>query len=369
MAQQLKSGTSAVKHIRRTSRRLLLANPLPVTVGLALAAGLFSSSALMGTMPANAASASPTVNTVGRPTWAACPDVKGAQCTTLQVPVDWSQPRGATLGLRIAKVSASDPSARIGTLVWLPGGPGDSGLDALAGGGTGVFSSTVRQHFDLVSFDPRGTGRSQSLNCAAVVRSDDLVPHDQASLDKLAALRASRWKDCFASSHGLAQHMDSASNTRDVDAIRTALGENKISLVGVSYGTLTGQAYAELFANRLRSAVFSSVVDHTRSQREQTVDDSHNIESLFDYYASWLATDPQSALHGRDARTLLLSLLHQADVTPISSPHAATTVPVSGDDIRNLVVEASDTEADWPTVSTLLVQANDKPDASGIRDR
>jgi pimeloyl-ACP methyl ester carboxylesterase len=85
------------------------------------------------------------------------------QCATLDVPLDWDAP-DATITLALAKSPATGD--RIGSLVTNPGGPGASGLRFLA---TRPFSETVHDRFDVVSWDPRGVGRSTALQCGSGV--------------------------------------------------------------------------------------------------------------------------------------------------------------------------------------------------------
>jgi len=198
-----------------------------------------------------------------------------------------------------------------------------------------------------------------------VVKTSDPAPSDQASLQALAGTRGTRWGSCIGASHGLAAHMDTASGARDVEAIRRVLGEPRISALGVSYGTLTAQAYAERYGDRLRALVLTSVVDHTRNKGAEAAEEGRNADELFGYFASWAATNSLSALHGQDAKTILLNLLRHADATPIPAGKAQ---PVGGDEIRGLIIQtAYSNEYRWPNFTTRIAQAA-AGNATGLRE-
>src|SRR3954454_11989778 len=101
-------------------------------------------------------------------TWTACAEEPAADCATLRVPVDWSDPYGARIDVAVARRPAADPARRIGVLVVNPGGPGESGVD-FAYGAPAYFSPGLLRRFDIVGFDPRGVGRSHPVRCSADV--------------------------------------------------------------------------------------------------------------------------------------------------------------------------------------------------------
>ncbi|GGQ24491.1 pimeloyl-ACP methyl ester carboxylesterase [Actinomadura coerulea] len=199
--------------------------------------------------------------------WRACGDDGKAECATLRLPIDWSRPDGPAFGLAIARRKALDPDARVGTLVFGPGGPGDSGVQRVTRVENGIdrFSDELRRRFDIVSFDPRGIGASHPVTCSAdLLRAApspmiESAERFRATLDHNARLRA----DCRARTGPLYDHADTLSTVRDVDAIRAALGESKLTFHGSSYGTLLGEMYAETFPERVRAMVLESVDDHS----------------------------------------------------------------------------------------------------------
>lgn len=191
---------------------------------------------------------------------------RGFECATLDVPLDWSRPRGATIEIAVARRRAS--GRRVGTLVTNPGGPGASGIDHLF---AEPFGRALSERFDLVSFDPRGVGRSTSFDCDDHVEdflANDPSPDDEAehlALERDAAAVAAQ---CGRRSPGLSAHAGTDSVARDLDALRAALGERRISYLGFSYGTLLGLRYLDLFGDRVRAMVLDGVVDPTETFEE-----------------------------------------------------------------------------------------------------
>ncbi|MFD1047043.1 alpha/beta fold hydrolase, partial [Kibdelosporangium lantanae] len=154
---------------------------------------------------------------------------------------------------------------RTGVLLVDPGGPGDSGVDfALR---KGYFSPRIEASFDIVGFDPRGVSRSNAVTCSPEVlaRKPSAYPRDQAEFDTLAAYNRELRADCGERTGPLYDHLDTLSTVMDMDAIRRALGEPRISYFGHSYGSLFGEQYAELFGDRVRAMVVTGTVDHGRS--------------------------------------------------------------------------------------------------------
>ena len=209
--------------------------------------------------------------------WGPCEDVAGVECATLEVPLDWDAPQGTTTDLVLGRTRATGD--RVGALLTNPGGPGGSGLQFLF---AEPFGPDITSRFDIVSWDPRGVGASSSLNCDAHVDeflANDPSPDDpteQSALDDDAERIAD---DCANSSGGLVANIGTDDVARDVEAIRTALGERSISFMGFSYGTLIGLRYLDLFPDTTRALVLDGVVDPTQNLSEWLADQTVAIDA------------------------------------------------------------------------------------------
>ncbi|MFC5720439.1 alpha/beta fold hydrolase [Streptomyces gamaensis] len=188
------------------------------------------------------------------------------ECATVTVPLDHADPHGPKLDIAVSRVPASGtPAERRGILLVDPGGPGGPGL-AYAVTKRARLPERVRRAYDVIGFDPRGTGRSAPADCGAMgglfaAPAADPVPHGRAAeRAHLAGLR--RLADDCARGVGEAvlPHLSTGATARDMDAIRAALGTPRLTFLGVSYGSYLGAAYAALFPHRTGAMVLDSVV-------------------------------------------------------------------------------------------------------------
>ena len=200
----------------------------------------------------------------GTPAWMA-----GLECGTLTVPVDYGNPGGETIGIALTRRPAHGPEAeRRGSLVVDFGGPGVSTVDGMR---NPFLGERVQSAFDLVGFDPRGVGQSEGLECGGTRAWDRqlerLVPEDaaKATATELRGLgeAAQAYGESCAEAAGEAflSRMGTVNVVRDLDVLRDALGDDKLTYVGYSYGTHIGALYADMFPDRTRALVLDGVVD------------------------------------------------------------------------------------------------------------
>ncbi|MDQ7803084.1 alpha/beta hydrolase [Amycolatopsis sp. A133] len=236
--------------------------------------------------------------------WAACPDdpdspgAPDGECGTLRVPLDWNRPAGPSISLALGRHRATDSAHRLGVLLADFGGPGSSNAEiALT---PGVYSPEVRARFDVVGVDVRGTGRSEFIRCETTTAPPGTEPRNRAEFDALRAYHRKAVADCRAHNRPVFDHANTADNARDMDAVRRALGEARISFLGISYGTLLGQQYAELHGDRVRAMVLDSSIDHSADVRRFLGDRATAADELFRQFAAWCDRTTTCALHGRD---------------------------------------------------------------------
>jgi len=200
--------------------------------------------------------------------WSKCYSDLGAfQCGMVQVPLDYDQPNGVTVSLALVRLPASDPAHRIGSLFLNPGGPGGSGVDFTVFAGPFLYNDSVRAHFDLVGFDPRGIARSTALRCFGTPKqwgpyfTPFAFPSTSAEEDQW--MNADLYLDSNCAQRGgkIADHMSTANVARDLDQLRQAVGDEKLTYAGFSYGTMIGQTYANMFPNNVRALIIDGVLD------------------------------------------------------------------------------------------------------------
>ncbi|GIH97320.1 alpha/beta fold hydrolase [Planobispora siamensis] len=261
-------------------------------------------------------------------TWSPCPEDPAVECGRLAVPVDWAAPGGPTVEIALARRKATDPAARIGAMLINPGGPGGSGVDfALAG--AEYFSQEISRRFDIVGFDPRGVARSHPVVCSAdlLARAPYPIMKSQADFDGWLAYNRQLREDCRARTGPLYDHVDTLSVVRDMDAVRAALGERRLTYYGRSYGTLMGQLYAETFPHRVRALALDSNMDHSLGTRAFLDTESAAAQDSFDEFAAWCGREADCALHGRDLRAVWADLLTRAGRGELRFPGAPEDVP------------------------------------------
>jgi pimeloyl-ACP methyl ester carboxylesterase len=236
------------------------------TVATALALAVTSVAALPGS-----ASAGPS-----RIAWGACDpavveSVPAAErvkltCGAVAVPLDHDAPAAGTLPIAVMRRRADD-QRRIGTLFVNVGGPGGSGF-LYTRVAYQRFAPAVLARFDIVGFDPRGVGRSDPLRCftsqqqaADLISGSYAVPVTAPEIASTVAATSDYSRLCAANAGPLLGHLATRDVVRDLDLLRSAVGDNKINYVGLSYGTLVGATYAAMYPQRVRSIVLDGSVD------------------------------------------------------------------------------------------------------------
>ncbi|MEV7192677.1 alpha/beta hydrolase [Streptomyces sp. NPDC093510] len=259
--------------------------------------------------------------------WEPCEADASAQCGRLSVPVDWSRPEGQRFDLRLARRTATDPGARVGSMVFGPGGPGDSGVERIVGqGNMRRFSDRLRSRFDIVSFDPRGVGASNPIRCSQELlgRRPAAVIKSQADFDATVKYNRALRRDCRKNTEkGLFDHADTLSAVKDLDAIRAALGERSLTFHGSSYGTLLGEQYAERYPRRVRALALESVVDHSVGTKEFLAAQAGTLQDSFEEFVAWCGRSTRCVLHGADVRALWADLLERAEHGKLGQQGAA----------------------------------------------
>jgi pimeloyl-ACP methyl ester carboxylesterase len=289
-------------------------------------------------------------------TWAPCTEGKPGECAVVQVPVDWNKPRGDKFGVTIGRLKAAEPEHRIGVLFLAPGGPGGSGIDSYILTAGRLLSAEVLKRFDIVSWDQRGVGRSNEVRCSADLLAQwpaDYPASEQAYQD-LLAYNAKLGADCREHTGPVFDHVDTKSAVRDLDAIRAALGEQKISFYGASYGTQVGQQYAELFPSRVRAMTIDSNMDHSlRSAGRYIATATEDLEDSFTTFADWCARTPDCALHGQDVRAYWDALYAKAEAGKLTDP--GTGAAISAGSLRNELFSAMYSPSNsWWGIATRL---------------
>src|SRR3954453_12722117 len=237
------------------ARRGVAGRSWGAAVSAAFAAGALALPGLAQAAPASVA-------------WSKCHgDLGPFDCGTVQVPLDYGQPNGGEISIALLPLPATDPERGIGSLFLNPGGPGGSGVDFTLFAGPALFTPEVRARFDLVGFDPRGVLRSSPLRCFGTPRQWEpyFVPFafPRTAAEEQTWIAADRYLSAACAQRGgrIAEHMATADVARDLDVLRQAVGDERLTYAGYSYGSYLGVTYANLFPDRVRALVVDGVVD------------------------------------------------------------------------------------------------------------
>ncbi len=287
---------------------------------------------VLAAQPAVAAPARPAA-AIG---WQACPDLPRLQCATVAVPLDWARPAGATIDIALVRRPADDPAHRVGSLVINPGGPGGSGVGIVKALEfvPDLFPAGIEQRFDLVGFDPRGVGESTAVHCGLPVFDPAVsqFPSDEAGFRRLVARNRALGASCRAATGPLLSHVDTTSAARDIEVIRAGLGEGKLNFLGLSYGSMLGTAYAELFPRQIRAMALDGAVDHSLTEPAMLATEAAAAEDEFNRFARWCRQEPSCPLAGQDVAGVYDRLVAAANRSPI--PAAAAGRTVTGEEIQ-----------------------------------
>ncbi|MBX3195530.1 MAG: alpha/beta fold hydrolase [Microbacteriaceae bacterium] len=210
--------------------------------------------------------------------------------TTVEVPLDWSDPDGATIEIAVMRHKATESS--LGSLLMNPGGPGGSGYDYVRDYAEYLVTPDVLANFDLIGFDPRGVNHSNPVTC--YTDSGDRDEYLYGTYDEGYGTEGwvedltQREKDyaaaCAENTGPLLAHIDAGSVARDMDVIRAVLGDEKINYLGYSYGTYLGTVYAELFPDKVGRMVLDGAVDPTVSDLDALATQMAGFESALRAY-------------------------------------------------------------------------------------
>ncbi len=317
-------------------------------LAIAAAVGLV----LAGLLPSGAVA---STSTVPKLDWKPC--AERFECANLPVPLDYRKPNGKKITIAMMRSPATDRENRIGSLFILPGGPGLPGNDFLPGAPPGALA--VLGQFDVVTYDPRGNGDSRPLfDCGQGFQ----VPpsfESAATTDRRAYEAKTRAyvKACQQRNADLMPHMSSANNARDLELMRKAVGDDKLSALGVSYGSVIGATYATMYPGRSRAMVISNPMD-VQSYYDRPTDfwleQAAGYETVLDrFFQGCLAAGPACGFGGDDPMVAFDTLLDELDRAPLRGSDPAETV-VDGNFVRLAAMSMTYALSLWDSYASAL---------------
>ena len=291
--------------------------------------------------------------------WSSC--ANGLTCAWLTVPLDYAEPAGTTIRLRVSKATMTGPEeGRQGSLVVNPGGPVADGI-----------APNVAKAFDIVGFDPRGVGESVPMVCLTGPQTTTWLQADQspdtpAEIRRLMRLSAGLAQGCLTKSPLMAKHVGSENTIRDMDILRQSLGDPKLNFLGFSYGTILGTLYAEAFPDRVGRFVLDGALDPSLDLMEISKGQSAGFQLAMKRFAE-NCTRHKDCLYQGDAANVLTGinrLLEQLDRSPMKASKGRSLLQAEA---VTAVFTSMYSETMWPSLRYALDEAA-KGNGTGLLD-
>ena len=289
------------------------------------------------------------------------------ECGNIEVPFDYADPEQGSFVLYVKKHNAANPAERIGSMMVNPGGPGFGG-SSLADDAEYYFSQDLIDHFDIIAWDPRGTGEStQAVDCVntfdeyfALDSPPETPDEKQALIDASQAFN----DKCGENSGTILPYISTKASAQDINSLRLALGEEKISYFGFSYGSELGTTWATMFPETVRAIVVDGAVDPNASSTEEGMNQAKGFEGQLSTFLKQCSAKSTCEFHnGGNAEAAFDKLVVDIDAKPLEVSKERT--PVTQGVLFTAVAQAMYSDYYWPQLSEALSAAQ-KGDGKGI---
>jgi pimeloyl-ACP methyl ester carboxylesterase len=280
------------------------------------------------------------------------------RCGTVTVPTDYQHPKGSSIPVAVTEAPAQDPSDQLGTLVMNPGGPGESGVQ-IQPVLLQKLPTDIREHFDIVSFDPRGTGASDPLRCGtspAAAVSVGVLPTKAGQPLPSTPLFTEMARNCQALAGTTVPFMTTINTARDMDRIRQALGLSKISYYGLSYGTVLGAVYATLFPHRVATMILDGAVNVNATLTTQAEEEAPAAEQSLQHLFTTCVQQAPCPL-GDDPQSFFTKLSTSLTDHPLPAPGDGDSSPVTAGDLDTATLFALSVPDFTPSYYPALIAA------------
>jgi pimeloyl-ACP methyl ester carboxylesterase len=247
------------------------------------------------------------------------------ECATVAVPQDWDVPESpAVFEIALVRARSTEQRDRIGSLLVNPGGPGASGVEAAVflslGPLLGGLPETITGRFDVVGFDPRGVARSSPVECFTDADLEEGFgsepdPASRADFDAAVAEQRAQAEQCGAKYGAALSHFSTRQTAHDLEALRQAVGDQQLTYLGFSYGTLLGAVYAQLYPEQIRAMVLDGAVDPAQDIIDGSRGQAEGFERALDNFAQWCDQATECPLQP-DARTAITEAIERARQSP-----------------------------------------------------
>lgn len=285
--------------------------------------------------------------------WSSCGGV--LQCAELTVPMDYSKPAGPSISISMNKRPAKNAQ---GSLLLNPGGPGASGLELVKDAAPAMLGRNLQRNFDIIGFDPRGVGDSTPVKCETAAEQDAsrqvaVDTSTDAGLAEARKLSAEFATQCAKRTGDVLGFIDTQSAARDMDIMRSVLGDKQLNYLGYSYGTSLGAHYAQLFPQNVGRLVLDGAIDPSLSNDEITLGQAVGFEGEVRAFMQDCLDSGDCPFTGTHDEGLsqLRDLLEQVEKTPMVASDGRV-VPII-DFVNGFILPLYD-NAMWPMLNSAL---------------
>ena len=288
--------------------------------------------------------------------WSSCGEEM--TCSTAKAPLDWSDPGAGEIELALSRHAATGD--KIGSLLINPGGPGGSGYDFVLDSLDFAVGEPLKQRFDIVGFDPRGVNRSTAVACYDAAGMDEFLygvdPNDRGSdkwIENRAAANASFGEACLEETGDLLAEVDTDSAARDLDLLRSVLGDDELNYLGYSYGTFLGATYADLFPDKVGRLVLDGALDPTASSFDVNKAQAVGFEGALVAYLEYCLSGEECPFSGTvdEAVDEIGRLLASVDASPLRGSDGRR---VDGETLYTATIYPLYSPDSWPYLSEML---------------
>ncbi len=301
--------------------------------------------------------------------WKACEGSTSTEveCGNIEVPFDYSDPDQGSFVLYVKKHNAASPADRIGSMMVNPGGPGFGG-SSLADDAEYYFSQDLIDRFDIIAWDPRGTGESTpAVDCVdtfdeyfGLDSPPDTPEEKQALIDASQAFN----DKCAENSGTILPYISTRASAQDINSLRLALGEEKVSFFGFSYGSELGTTWATMFPETVRAIVVDGAVDPNASSIQEGMNQAKGFEGQLATFLKQCSERTTCEFHNNgDAEAAFDKLVLDIDAKPLEVSKDRT--PVTQGVLFTAVAQAMYSDYYWPQLSEALSAAQNS-DGKGI---
>lgn len=353
---------------------------------------MFQFTLIVGLSILSRANAKPTGHSQQPAKWTSCPAALEApllQCAQINVPLDYDRPSADLLNLTLVKLPAAKPKQRKGTLVFQEGGPGNPSWTALqmsTNRSLNIFGS-LRDDFDIVTAEPRGVAFNYPVVCdpkfAEQRISTLLFPTTEREYNEIVDFWGEFGKSCLQRTGKVLEHMDTNTQAHDLEAVRLAIGEGGINYCeseyplpldsillmpiadGLSWGTLRGSRYAQMYPRNIRAMILDAVVDHSITRSQFATSESLTFGLTQRRMLDWMGTNKTSPLQGRDAVQIYHEIIRRANKSPYPAPGTKAGY-VTANDLRRAIFESVQTPSTWLETAAALKEIHDENNVTAV---